>query len=389
MISLQWPAATDNRLLTRYVLTRDIGEVAEIPAEAEPLLTVTQLAEFTEYTFEVAAVDKAGNTSVPLPLTIRTADATAPVWDEGCELTWDVAIPDDLDAGIEFSWCEVTDNDRVDHLELRKGSAIAAVGKSRYGITEDAGPPVVIPTDQLHHVRKLRPLDGTYTVAACDPSGNCAELPPVRVELESLARKEAMMNEVIASSSLLAALIGTTGEYSADSLFGGADLWDDSVLSGTDFSGVTGLAVAGEGMGGLGSRGSAGGGGGYRGGGGGGGAAVGVGSLGTGRSSTYRAASASLKPGGQAALAAHVARRMSRIQHCYSQARAVDRDLKGSLTIRLSADAEGAITVDGVSGPETGGLTSCAAGSLRGHLTEPPGEAVAGTFTVTLDPGSA
>ena len=35
-----------------------------------------------------------------------------------------------------------------------------------------------------------------------------------------------------------------------------------------------------------------------------------------------------------------------------------------------------------------GGLTSCVSGALRGRLAEPPGEAVSGTFSVTLDPGS-
>jgi hypothetical protein len=359
-VVLQWPGATDNRALLRYQLSRDGEPVAEIPVEDEPSLTVAYLAEFTEYTFDIVAVDEAGNTSPPLSTTVRTADVSPPVWAEGCELAAVPVEPEDITAGLAISWCAATDNDRLDRFELRRGSLET----------------ITFPPDVTQTEKSVGPLDGRYVIAACDPSDNCAELPAVQISAESRARVEAIRAEI--SSSLLAML----GSSDTSNLFVDSGLWEDSAFDSMDFSGISGVAMDAEGLGGLGSRG-------YGGGGGGGGAAVGVGRLATRGSSTYKAPSASLKPGGQADLAAHVAKRMSRIDHCYSQARAEARDLKGTLTIRLTADADGTLTIDGVSGPDQGGLTSCVTGSLRGRLAEPPGEAVSGTFSVVLDPGSS
>ncbi len=386
VVTLQWPAATDNREMARYQLSKDSDIVAEIPAEAEPSLTVTGLVEFTQYTFAVEALDATGNISEPLTVQIRTADVTPPTWAEGCKFSWEMSEPGNLDAGIEFTWCEATDNDRLDHFELWRGQRLQEGGSAeRYGIIGAGSEPLSFPPGETTHIWTDSPLDGTYTLAACDPTGNCAELLPIRVDEESKARRSAIQEAM--SNSLIALL----GSYdSSDSIFGGlaeADIFGSSDLA---FEGLTGLSggigYSGDdyaGMGGLGTRGSG------VGGGGGGGGGGGVGVVAMRGSSTYRAASASLKPGGQADLAAHVSKRMSRIDHCYQQARTEDRQLKGSLTIRLTADGEGSITVDGVSGPDAGGLTSCVTSSLRGRLAEPPGEAVSGTFSVTLDPGAA
>ena len=333
-------------------------------------------------------MDGAGNTSVPLALAIRTADVTPPVWAEGCELTADLAESGNFDAGIVFTWCEATDNDRLDHFELRRGGAATAGDNApdRYGIRGAVVEPATIPADQLTHTLTQRPLDGTYVIAACDPTGNCSERPSVYVDVEMRARMATVRAEL--SSSLMLALIGTTGD-SLGSLFDSGDMWADNDLSAdvfADMEGLGGVGVAsgGEGYGGLGVAGW----GGSGGAGGGGGVAAGIGGLGTRGSSTYKPPSASLKPGGQSDLAAHVDKRLSRIEHCYKQARAEASDLKGTLTIRLTADAEGSITVDGVSGPDEGGLTPCVTGAVRGRLAEPPGEAVSGTFSVTLEPGS-
>ena len=198
--------------------------------------------------------------------------------------------------------------------------------------------------------------------------------------------------EEIEGSSLLALLASPDNQVL--DLFGASGYANDQFIGADLFADMDGIAEVGvasamDGYGGLGSRGSGGGGLATSGGGGGAADVGGMGGLAIHRASTYKAPSASLKPGGQDELAGHVSERMSRVEHCYTQARAQAPDLKGTLTIRLTADAEGAITVDGVGGPDEGGLTLCVTGAMRGRLAEPPDEPVSGTFTVILDPGSA
>lgn len=136
---------------------------AEIPAEGEPALTVASLD-------------------------VRTADVTPPAWAEDCDLTSDRVEPGSLAAGVELTWCAATDNDRVHHFELRSAG----------------GEPMTLPPDQLSFVRTEEPVDGTYIVSACDPSGNCAALPSEYVGLKRAAMMEALHAEILETSSLLA-----------------------------------------------------------------------------------------------------------------------------------------------------------------------------------------
>jgi len=103
--------------------------------------------------------------------------------------------------------------------------------------------------------------------------------------------------------------------------------------------------------------------------------------------STYRAPGASVS-GAEPALVAHAEKRRARIEHCYDNALAEQSGLSGTLTAALSADAEGAVTVGGVSGAGGTTLTSCVATALRGRLGEAPGAPLSGSVTIQLDPGS-
>ena len=159
-VTLTWPAATDESGEISYRVLRGEEVVAE-PAAADAMQHVVDgLAEFSEYSFSVQAVDLAGNASEPLTLTVRTADNTPPTWAEGCELAATVVDEDDLDKGLQLAWCEATDNDRMERFSIR-----------RYGTEIASAPP-----QQLEHTHLERPLDGSYSVAACDPSGNCSPL---------------------------------------------------------------------------------------------------------------------------------------------------------------------------------------------------------------------
>ena len=63
---------------------------------------------------------------------------------------------------------------------------------------------MTLPPDQLSFVRTEEPVDGTYIVSACDPSGNCAALPSEYVGLKRAAMMEALHAEILETSSLLA-----------------------------------------------------------------------------------------------------------------------------------------------------------------------------------------
>jgi len=370
-VVLAWSEAADDDEVALYRVFRGEVAVATVDAANERRARVEGLAEFSDYTFYLVAEDEAGNGSMPLELTVKTADVTPPVFEEGCVLKVDVVEPGDLSRGMELSWCAATDNDRLDHYSLR-----------RYGDE-------IARSVETSHVRKDTPLDGTYTLHACDPGGNCAALGPVSFSEERRLANEKVIAELLGSSSLLAALNDTSG------VFGGLseeEIWGDMELEGigglvaVDSWGTGGLGAlgtgsggggTGEGLGGLGS--------GY--GGGGGGGAVGIGGLGTrGRGSSYTPPSVSFDGGKPDALAAHVQRRLSRIERCYTTSEG--ERAAGTLSIALSADEEGSITVGSVTGVSDETLLRCATNALRGRLAEAPGEKLSGTFKITLDPGS-
>ncbi len=368
-VLLSWEPATDEQGVRAYQVTMDGKPAGEVTATGTPYLGMTDLAEFTEYAFAVTAVDEVGNTSPPLVLQVKTLDVTPPTWAEDCEWSVDLVDPGDLDAGLGFTWCDATDNDRIERFAMRhSGTDVATV-------TADA---------RQHNLAE--PVqDGHYVVAACDPSDNCATLPAKYVGQRMEARR-AEIAEAIASSSILALL----GDYdSSESIFGDSALALGDLDSVFDDMGGVGVVMGDDyGVGGLGTRGSGLGGGGTAEGLGGlataGGGSRGYGSMGGG---SYDPPGISVS-GSDAALVAHVNGRKGRLDRCYTTALSSSSGLSGSVAIALSADATGKVSVGSVSGAGDGGMHGCISGSLLGHMAAEPGEPLSGTVTLTLDPGS-
>ncbi len=372
---LTWPEATDEVGVTAYSIRIGDEVIAEPSPADERRLLVESLVEFSDVSISVTATDEAGNVSEPLSAVFRTLDVTPPVGVEGCEVTGTETVTDDRVTAVSVTWCEAADNDRVDRFEVSQLGAPAAT----------------LDPDARSHEFTGEDLSGTVTVKACDPSGNCGSLGSYRlVEADRLFRQE-LERQVVESSGILAALSGWDSESAFGSSGLSADVWGDGELEG--IGGLIGAQGVTFGSGGLGSRGSGLGGGGTAEGlgglgtRGGGGTAVGYGGLGT--RGSYTPPSAKLSSGGDGGLLRdHVSRRLGRIENCYSNRLRDESGLSGTLTVSLAADADGAVTVQGVGGVDDAELTRCASTALRGRLAEPPGEPLTGAFGVVLSPGS-
>ncbi len=376
---LTWPEASDEIGVTGYEIAADGAVLGQAAPADERRWLVDSLTEFTDVSLAVVATDEAGNRSAPLEAVIRTLDITSPVPAEGCEVTGEETEVDGKVTQLVLGWCTATDNDRVDRFEIR----------------QPAGGIVAQP-DDTSIVLKGEDLRGIFTVRACDPTGNCAVLGTYKNHLPVPSREMAKMEldlQIAESAGILAAL----ADWDSESVFGSGGFSDDLFADG-ELEGIGGLIGAKGveiGSGGLGMRGSGLGGGGTaeglgglgtRGYGGGGGVAV-AGGFGGG---SYDPPSATLASGGDAGpLRDHVSRRLERVENCYRNALRESSGLSGTLTVSLTADAEGAVTVGGVGGVDDAELIRCASTALRGRLTEAPGEPLTGAFGVTLSPGSS
>ena len=371
---LTWPEAADEMGVVAYEVQVDGAVVAEPGPTEERRLLVESLTEFTDVSIAVTARDEAGNVSEPLSTVFRTLDVTHPVGTEGCEVTGTETVVDEKVTAVSLTWCTATDNDRLDRFEVRHG-------------TEEA---VVLGPDVLAHEVTGESLTSSYRVVACDPSDNCGTLGSYYLqEPMRLARVE-MARKIAESAGILAAL----SEINTDSLFGSSGFSDDIFSDMDAIGGLIGAQGVTIGSGGLGSRGSGLGGGGTgeglgglgtRGG---GGAVAGIGGLGT--RGNYTPPSAKLSSGGDSGPQRdHVSRRLGRIETCFKNRLRDQSGLSGTLTISLAADAEGAVSVEGVGGVDDAELVRCSSTALRGRLAEPPGEPLTGAFGVTLTPGSS
>ena len=377
--TITWPDATDKKGVVAYRVSQDGVEVLLATIDWEHQHVAAELAEFTAYTFEVTALDEAGNESLPLSVAVKTLDVTGPVRAEECEVAADPKMPGSEDKTVTLSWCDVTDNDRVDRFLIKRGSdEIATVpGDGRQFVVEAEDP------DEL---------EGYYSIRACDPADNCGHVGSTQVgqsammkvlAIQSIDRQIAESAGILGALSNMSALEGVFGSSGFDT-----DLDSIGGLIGSDYSDYGdygGLGISGYGgSGGIGTGG----------GGGGGGTGEGLGGLGTVgmgslSHSNYKPAVATLAGGGEPALQRHMERRMARISRCYTNALSDTEGLSGTLTVSLQADAEGVLTVGGVSGAGDGALHRCVTNSLRGRLGEAPGTPVSGSFSVNLDPGGA
>ena len=157
-ISFTWTASTDDVAVTGYTVSRN-GQVIFTGLSSSPVIDNT-LSPSTTYTYSVRACDAAGNCSPMSSATYSTlppagGDTTAPTTPGTLTLNSTTAN------SINFSWSSnSTDNSGVapTYRVLRNGSLI---------FTGLATSPVI-------DTGLAASVSYTYTVAACDASGNCS-----------------------------------------------------------------------------------------------------------------------------------------------------------------------------------------------------------------------
>ena len=110
-VSLSWPAATDDRAVTAYLVAIDGRTVAELSSEVLTF-TIDALMPAQRYAFTVRAQDAAGNES-PTPLTdeVATLDLTAPLW-TGAEVSVDDLTP----SSVRLQWSASEDTGQLSGL---------------------------------------------------------------------------------------------------------------------------------------------------------------------------------------------------------------------------------------------------------------------------------
>ncbi len=170
-----WPVPTDaGGTVERYRISRDGEEAAVVPASGGPAAVLDGLSEDTAYEVAVEAADAAGNWSVPLVATLRTADVTPPIWDAGCAVHIGLEDPADAASDLVLRWCGATDNDGVDHVEIRRNGLVVATA----------------PLAGREHRIAAPHRDGVYRVAACDAAGNCTPSDQVIIDADQRLRGE-------------------------------------------------------------------------------------------------------------------------------------------------------------------------------------------------------
>lgn len=109
--TLEWPAATDDRTVTRMLVRLGDRELAELEGDVTQY-EATGLNGETALQFAVIAVDEAGNRSEPLQGSAMTLDGNAPEWPAG-------AVLEHVDG--MFRWSAATDSTGVNAYVLKQG----------------------------------------------------------------------------------------------------------------------------------------------------------------------------------------------------------------------------------------------------------------------------
>ncbi len=149
-INLAWTASTDNVGVTGYRIFRDAVQVGASPTTT---YNDTGLTPATGYTYTVAAVDAAGNVSVPsapASATTTAPDNTPPSQPGGLTA---VAVSA---SQINLAWTASTDN----------------VGVTGYRVFRNGVQVVTSPTTTYNDVGLAASSTYTYTVTAMDAAGN-------------------------------------------------------------------------------------------------------------------------------------------------------------------------------------------------------------------------
>ena len=118
-LTLTWPMAADDSLVTTYKVYRDGLWEKSLPG-AKSKTKITDLDEAETVSLSVVAIDAAGNISPPLTTSVQTGDETAPTWPEGSSLvatqTWDT--------GVFLSWTPAIDNVQVAEYRIMDGETV-------------------------------------------------------------------------------------------------------------------------------------------------------------------------------------------------------------------------------------------------------------------------
>ena len=157
-VSLSWEAATDNVGVMGYLVYRD-NQLIQTVTGADLAYTDNGLTEDTTYTYEVRAVDQAGNVSVASnAVTARTklASSSPPAVPLNLKVT---SVTTD---SVSLSWESATDSiDVIGYIIYRDNQLIQEV----IGAEEVAYTDIGLMEDTMY----------TYQVKAVDPSGNLSE----------------------------------------------------------------------------------------------------------------------------------------------------------------------------------------------------------------------
>ncbi|PED40603.1 lytic polysaccharide monooxygenase [Bacillus cereus] len=157
-VNLKWTASTDNVGVSHYNIYRNGEKLPETTSELN--FEDVNLQANTEYTYQVTAVDMAGNESEKsAPIKVKTKelpeiDTEAPTAPSGLHSMGETATT------VDLMWTASTDNVGVDHYEVyRDGKRVHDnVSETRF-------------TDS-----DLQPnTEYTYTVKAVDAAGNVSE----------------------------------------------------------------------------------------------------------------------------------------------------------------------------------------------------------------------
>lgn len=164
-LTLTWPDAVDDIGLS-YLVYQD-GRLLETLPPAVNTLAVANLTPWRDYQFEVAALDAAGNLSVP-PLTVgvRTPDSTTPDWGPEPTLGTENLGPNQL----TLRWSPATDNVGLVYRVRQNDVLIATLADEILELAVDDLSPWEI---------------YVFRVDAVDPAGNRAPNGPPDVVIQT------------------------------------------------------------------------------------------------------------------------------------------------------------------------------------------------------------
>ena len=158
-VSLSWEAATDNVGVMGYLVYRD-NQLIQTVTDADLAYTDNGLTEDTTYTYEVRAVDQAGNVSAASnAVTARTklASSSPPAVPLNLKVT---SVTTD---SVSLSWESATDSiDVIGYIIYRDNQLIQGV----IGAEEVAYTDIGLMEDTMY----------TYQVRAVDQAGNISEM---------------------------------------------------------------------------------------------------------------------------------------------------------------------------------------------------------------------